>query len=50
MDHLKCNYWKENGHMIKDCPKLKAKEERNGKKFPGKCFHCGKRRHKAADY
>jgi hypothetical protein len=50
-----CNYCKQKGHMIKDCPKLKAKNtggqgsNNTSRKFKGKCNHCGKSGHKEAD-
>jgi len=51
MMNITCNYCKQKGHRVKDCPKLKAKNSKNGGggKFKGTCNHCGKQGHKEAD-
>ena len=52
MSNITCNYCKEKGHMVKDCEKLKKKEEKDAqqgksteKKTYPKCGTCGKKNH-----
>ena len=52
LSHITCNYCKEKGHMVKDCEKLKKKNEKDAqqgkstqKKTYPECGTCGKKNH-----
>ena len=52
MSDITCNYCKEKGHMVKDCEKLKKKQEKDAqqgkstqKKTYPECGTCGKKNH-----
>ena len=52
MSDITCNYFKEKGHMVKDCEKLKKKKEEDAqqgkstqKKTYPECGTCGKKNH-----
>ena len=43
MDQLKCNYYKEDRHLIKDYPKLKAKKKEMEKDSLGSVTNVGRK-------